>query len=730
MEQRFSLTLLFVLLAHVGLGSTPDSLAHNNKPDSAVTPTQSRRIPVNYDHLGLYAEMGEHWARYYNRTAQVTKRQLVSYQIASPGAPGESDTTWFYLLIGGGEKLSYDYVLNDCIIPLGLIMPYVTASEEATRAMERGTMAVIDPKISDYFPPFTSGPYAGQYPTWEQIQRSRCYHEYQYQLQLMSQPKQANAAAIVYPVVQIVGTLTVTYLVLNTISFDHPFLEGEVEFLQAQFWAQAGEAVSRGWEDFTIAVSTWWAEEHAATYTMGDVTIAWGGFEEYYWLSAQATRMASRDATSNEASQRISDRFSDIENLFEPGGGNKPPRDPGEIKKWLFRGLAFLTTAGTGADVVMREGNPIHQSCIRMYDGLHYSQDPQLGELAVLMHQLLNPDYNVSELTHALGNQYYGLVHNALEALSDLEADLGEYENPGEVPDNLSFFADWARRWDTVSVVPTRAEVLRFMTTLRSKIAADTDAVQYYLDDTDARLQKFWRFVCDNQERPIPSGGPWFDITRPQRVLISRDMQQGLNEALDAFRENGRVLSDVGGTGLIWECDEYPEIVIKVVTDPMGTTDEEIEREFLYQESIGRLIKDTLGYPTIRTPKPYLAFYDASGDLCIVMEKVNGYSLSQLLTHEALRSQYPSLANRSRITRLEDDFGEMIRAMHAYGWAHGDLTGNNVMVDLITGQLVLIDFGASRHRRDEGFTRASEYDLGRIGVITDSLEAIWEALQQ
>lgn len=114
----------------------------------------------------------------------------------------------------------------------------------------------------------------------------------------------------------------------------------------------------------------------------------------------------------------------------------------------------------------------------------------------------------------------------------------------------------------------------------------------------------------------------------------------------------------------------------------------------------------------VRTPKLITA-----DEFSITMERIHGERLRDVLTMENAAQWGGAL-------------GSMIKALHAAGIVHGDLTTSNVLVD--REGLVLIDFGLSYHspRRED---RAVDLHVLREtleGTHVEEKEAFWKSFAE
>ena len=116
-------------------------------------------------------------------------------------------------------------------------------------------------------------------------------------------------------------------------------------------------------------------------------------------------------------------------------------------------------------------------------------------------------------------------------------------------------------------------------------------------------------------------------------------------------------------------------------------------------------IQASLKHPSVAE---YLGFYEYQGRPCILMEYINGVTLSTLIR---TRGALPA-AEAVGILR---EVASAIAHFHAQGVVHRDLKTSNIKITE-SGQVKILDFGIARHQRSDHLTH-----LGAVVGTTESL---------
>jgi len=120
-----------------------------------------------------------------------------------------------------------------------------------------------------------------------------------------------------------------------------------------------------------------------------------------------------------------------------------------------------------------------------------------------------------------------------------------------------------------------------------------------------------------------------------------------------------------------------------------------------------------------------LTFFKANGTAYLVLERIFGRTLSDVLTEE-------KRLNDTRTRRVLNEIGNGLHTMHTAGFLHRDVKPANIMFREDNGAAVLLDFGSARQQLSErtnlvttlltpGYAPAEQYlqNLDHAGAWTD-----------
>ncbi|MCF6276860.1 MAG: hypothetical protein L3J07_03375 [Candidatus Magasanikbacteria bacterium] len=112
------------------------------------------------------------------------------------------------------------------------------------------------------------------------------------------------------------------------------------------------------------------------------------------------------------------------------------------------------------------------------------------------------------------------------------------------------------------------------------------------------------------------------------------------------------------------------------------------------------------------------AYYVGNEGAAIIMEKINGLNLQFILLGKE------SLPEGFNIDNFFERLDGYLQDMHSeFGIAHGDIYARNIMIDIETGNPVLIDFGRSMYLKGDDPTkdRNSDLDLSMLEDVYDKV---------
>lgn len=137
----------------------------------------------------------------------------------------------------------------------------------------------------------------------------------------------------------------------------------------------------------------------------------------------------------------------------------------------------------------------------------------------------------------------------------------------------------------------------------------------------------------------------------------------------------------------VWDLNKQTQRVLKVLTD---TTPKAMQ---LFEQEAAVLARlDHPGIPDVEQNSYFFVKQGNSQRLlpCLVMEKINGQTLQDLLDH------YPQGCSEAAVRDWLAQAIEILRQLHRSGIIHRDLKPSNLMLREGTGQLVAIDFGGAK----------------------------------
>ncbi len=196
------------------------------------------------------------------------------------------------------------------------------------------------------------------------------------------------------------------------------------------------------------------------------------------------------------------------------------------------------------------------------------------------------------------------------------------------------------------------------------------------------------------------------DCQKPQNPAASKFCLNCGSKLLLGDRYRAITPIGQGGFGRTFlAVDEYkpsqPRCVIKqFFPQAQGTSNAEKAAELFTREAV-RL--DELGkHPQI---PELLAHFQQEGRQYLVQEFIDGQNLSQELESQGVFSE-------SQILQLLEDLLPVLQFVHAQQVIHRDIKPENIIRRRASGQLVLVDFGASKF--------ASQTSLGKPGTVIGS----------
>ncbi len=161
-------------------------------------------------------------------------------------------------------------------------------------------------------------------------------------------------------------------------------------------------------------------------------------------------------------------------------------------------------------------------------------------------------------------------------------------------------------------------------------------------------------------------------------------------------------LLGAGGMGEVYKAvhTHLGRVIAVKVLSPNMTDGPALQR--FYNEAS---IQASLKHPSVAE---YLGFYEYQGRPCILMEYVNGETLSSIVRE---RGALPPV-EAARILR---EVASGIAHFHAQGVVHRDLKTSNIKISK-SGQVKILDFGIARHQRSDRLTH-----MGSVVGTTESL---------
>ncbi len=107
--------------------------------------------------------------------------------------------------------------------------------------------------------------------------------------------------------------------------------------------------------------------------------------------------------------------------------------------------------------------------------------------------------------------------------------------------------------------------------------------------------------------------------------------------------------------------------------------------------------------------------YDAMEDVCLIsMEKVKGRSFEDMILN------YPEdqeIIEKINVDKIAKTLERSLEILHEQGLSHRDLSPRNVMINYETGEPAIIDFGKSKHDRNQTSDQEELDQLKRLILL-------------
>ncbi len=157
-----------------------------------------------------------------------------------------------------------------------------------------------------------------------------------------------------------------------------------------------------------------------------------------------------------------------------------------------------------------------------------------------------------------------------------------------------------------------------------------------------------------------------------------------------------------GGMGEVYKAvhTHLGRVVAVKILSPNLTDGPALQR--FYNEAS---IQASLRHPSVAE---YLGFYEYQGRPCILMEYVDGETLSELIQK---RGAFPC----AEATTIQRIIASAIAHFHAQGVVHRDIKAGNIKITS-SGQVKILDFGIARHQRMDRLTH--------YGAVVGTTEAL------
>jgi serine/threonine protein kinase len=176
------------------------------------------------------------------------------------------------------------------------------------------------------------------------------------------------------------------------------------------------------------------------------------------------------------------------------------------------------------------------------------------------------------------------------------------------------------------------------------------------------------------------------DFERNERIKTFYERNKKIIEKL--LEEIKNKLGE-GATAEVYFLDSNEEICLKILKPAKELPYHvPLEQEMNFLSQLQNIDEE------VRVPKPYLtADYSENGDenaiRFLLMEKLNALSIRDILEGKG------ELPAGFSIATFKEKISNFLEKMHEKNIYHRDLHGGNIMIDNKTGDLYVIDFGAS-----------------------------------
>jgi tRNA A-37 threonylcarbamoyl transferase component Bud32 len=145
-----------------------------------------------------------------------------------------------------------------------------------------------------------------------------------------------------------------------------------------------------------------------------------------------------------------------------------------------------------------------------------------------------------------------------------------------------------------------------------------------------------------------------------------------------------------GRTARVYENEKFPEYCFKIIFD---RNEYDLGRDVSGEAEIMERIKN-LQVEGIRIPKLFSCHMTKKMHF-LVMERISGCTLQEILDG---KKHIPEGADWKK---LFNNLKKFVQAMNEAGVYHGDFLAKNVMYDFNSKNLVIIDFGRGRFKKDD-----------------------------
>jgi tRNA A-37 threonylcarbamoyl transferase component Bud32 len=186
-------------------------------------------------------------------------------------------------------------------------------------------------------------------------------------------------------------------------------------------------------------------------------------------------------------------------------------------------------------------------------------------------------------------------------------------------------------------------------------------------------------------------------------ALLEKETAEEVHLIAEEARDRAKNIIGQGKTATVYICERNPKYCYKIITNP---------EEYAKGNNVGieaRFLNELDGRNTAGAKVPKVTYY--------LMDKKVHIIIMEYLDAVTLKSIFDGEEDLPEEFEFERDFGSLerfIESMHQKKILHRDLHSENIMIDRLTGQMYVIDFGKSKY----GMNQKEDY-LDKSGLSDD-----------